>query len=136
MEFRLVDVWTVAGILLGFQVTSFAQRIRHEQTLKKEGERITWIPVSDYLNLLSMTVLAVGAFGLPTLGFLEPGQALHAVVIAVLLFVGHLFALAGHYELYNPDKVHDESDYLPREEKLAVGAVAVAVAAYFLCLVF
>jgi len=136
MDFRLAEVWTVAGILLGFQATSFAQRIRYEQTLPAAGEPITRILVSDYLNLLSMAVLAVGAFALPTLGFLAPGQALHPLVIAVLLFVGHLFAMAGHYELYNASTKHDASTDCPLQERIAVGVVAGAVVAYCLLIVF
>jgi hypothetical protein len=43
MNIQLADVWTVAGVLLGFQVTSFAWRNSREVDVGKTGD-LTWLP--------------------------------------------------------------------------------------------
>lgn len=51
MNIQLTDIWTVAGVLLGFQVTSFAWRVSREVDVGQVRD-LTWLPPADILNLL------------------------------------------------------------------------------------
>ena len=52
----LVDVgmlWSAAGVVGGFQVAAFTLRIHREIEVGSEDD-LTWLPVADCLNLLSL----------------------------------------------------------------------------------
>jgi hypothetical protein len=128
MNIQLPDLWTAAGILLGFQVTSFAARVNREIAVG-EQKNITWLPLADILNLFSMLVLVVGIFLLPVLGFVDQQFMRYAFGLAVLLFIGYPFALAGHYDMYN-NKTKRSYQYFPFQEKVVVAVIAVSVITY------
>jgi hypothetical protein len=128
MNIQLPDLWTAAGILLGFQVTSFAARVNREIAVG-EKEDITWLPAADIMNLLSMLVLVVGIFILPVLGFASQEFMRYAFGLATLLFIGYPFALAGHYDMYNK-KTRRSQRYFPFQEKVVVTVIAVLAIAY------
>jgi hypothetical protein len=94
------DIWTAAGVLLGFQVTSFIWRIDREVKMGAAGEQ-TWLVPSDFVNIISMIVTVVGVFVLPILGVANATFLKYALGLAALLFIGHAFARAGHYGLYS-----------------------------------
>jgi hypothetical protein len=103
MNIQPVDIWTVAGVLLGFQVTSFIWRIDREVKVRDEiPGAFIWLTPSDFVNIISMIVIVVGVFLLPILvpGLANPTFLKDAFGLAALLFVGHAFARAGHYRLY------------------------------------
>ncbi len=100
MNIELADIWTAAGVLIGFQVTSFIWRISREVEVGKQGD-LTWLPPADILNLISMAVTMVGVFVLPILGLADLSFIRFSFGLAVLLFVGYPFALAGHYDMYD-----------------------------------
>ncbi|GHO51369.1 hypothetical protein [Ktedonospora formicarum] len=128
MNIQLSDLWTAAGILLGFQVTSFAARVNREISIG-EKERITWLPPADIVNLFSMFVLVIGIYILPVLGFANQKFITYAFGLAVLLFIGYPFALAAHYDMYNR-KTKRSFEYFPYQEKVVVITIAILAIAY------
>ena len=128
MDIQLADIWTAAGVLIGFQVTSFVWRISREVEVGKEGD-FTWLPPSDILNLLSMVVVMVGVFVLPILGLADMNFIKIAFGLAVLLFVSHPFALAGHYDMYN-NKTPRSLLYFPLQEKVVIAITTILVIIY------
>jgi hypothetical protein len=123
-------LWSGAGILVGFQVTAFTLRINREISVGSSGDR-TWLPVADSLNLLSLSTTLIGVFTLPMLDVVGLRTSAKLFGLAVLLLVGYAFALAGHYEMYNP-RTGRSMDYFPRQERVAVGVVAVMSVGYVL----
>jgi uncharacterized membrane protein YiaA len=88
MNIELADIWTAAGVLIGFQVTSFIWRVSREVEAGQEGDR-TWLPPADILNLISMAVAMVGVFVLPILGLADQNFIRISFGLAMLLFVGY-----------------------------------------------
>ncbi|MCZ7385475.1 MAG: hypothetical protein O8C63_12120 [Candidatus Methanoperedens sp.] len=130
MNIELVDIWTAAGVLIGFQVTSFVWRVSREVEVGKKGD-LTWLPPADILNLISMAVAMVGVFVLPILGLADLIFIRFSFGLAVLLFVGYPFALAGHYDMYN-NKTERSMLYFPPQEKVVVTIMTILVIAYLL----
>jgi len=155
------DIWTAAGVLLGFQVTSFIWRIdrevkiRDEETGQHQGG--PWLTPSDFVNIISMIVVVVGVFVLPILGLANLTFLKDSFGLAALLFIGHAFARAGHYSLYmyplkalrdrlrkilgKKDVTSDQSavprliyppQYYPRQERVVVTIIIMLVIAYII----
>lgn len=121
------ELWTAAGVLLGFQVAAFLMRLGREIAV---GDRysVTWMPPSDFLNLGSMVVTAIGVFILPLLGWTALETNARLFGLALLLFVGYPFALAGHYDMYN--RKPRTGVYCTRQEIVAVTVVGAVVLLY------
>lgn len=83
------------------------------------------------LNLISMVTLMVGVSILPILDLADLNFAQHSFGLAVILFVGYPFALAGHYDLYNSKTSHSYS-YFPFQEKVVVLIIIILVVGYLL----
>jgi Ni/Fe-hydrogenase subunit HybB-like protein len=81
-----------------------------------------------------MVITSLDTFVLPGLGYLAVATAAKLLGLATVVFVGHSFAIAGHYELFNRRSKRSYR-YFPTQEKIAIGLVVVAVVAY-LILVF
>ena len=97
MDMQLSNIWIVSGVILGFQINFFSWRIRREIQMEAKGET-KWLPFADWMNLLSMFVMVTGVFVLP---LFKIGQFVYyAFGLALILLIGYLFALVGHYELY------------------------------------
>lgn len=129
MNIQLMDIWTAAGVLLGFQATAFSFRVQREVDVSEKRDDLTWLPPADMVNLFSMLVLVIGVFVLPILGFVGQNFIKYSFGLAVLLFLGYPFALAGHYEMYNNASTRSR-DYFPREEKVIVAIICVLAIAY------
>ena len=130
MDLGIEQIWIAGGVLLGFQVTSFAWRIAREVSVSDKGE-IGWITAADYLNLAAMVVTVGGVFVLPILALAGPDFGRMAFGLGAILFVGHSFAVAAHYELFNP-KTRRSYQPFPRQEKVAVALVGAASLVYIL----
>lgn len=130
MDMQFTDIWSAAGILIGFQVASFTWRVSREVEVGKTGD-LTWLPPADMLNLISMVTLMVGVFILPILNLADLNFAQHSFGLAVILFVGYPFALAGHYDLYN-SKTSRSYSYFPFQEKVVVLIIIILVVGYLL----
>lgn len=124
------DIWTVAGVLVGFEAASFAWRVQREATVGDQNCP-TWLPLADYLNLLGLLVVGLGVFALPVLNVVGETTIGKALGLGVVLWIGHVFALAGHYELYNPNTPRSMA-FCPCLEKVALCGAIVAAGAYFL----
>ena len=134
MDIQLVDIWTTAGVLIGFQVTSFVWRVTREIEVAsgsshKDDKYVTWLPPADILNLLSMVITMVGVFGLPILELANFKFVKLFFGLAVLLFVSYPFALAGHYDMYN-NKTHRSELYFPPQEKVVFAIITILVITY------
>ena len=128
MQLQLIDIWTAAGVLLGFQVTSFAWRVSRE-VQAGEKDDLTWLPPADLLNLLSMTVIVIGVFVGPILFCADMKFVQSSFGLALLLFVGYPFALTGHYDMFN-NKTKRSYCYFTFQEKVVVIIVAILVIGY------
>jgi hypothetical protein len=49
MDIQLTDIWTIAAILIGFQITSFAWRVDREVKMGEKND-ITWLPQQPTAN--------------------------------------------------------------------------------------
>ena len=126
---QLSDIWTASGVLLGFQTTSFLWRVSNEVARSREGD-LTWLPPADIVNLAAMTAIVLGVFVAPAVGaaFVDSSKIFG---LSAILFVGHCFCLAGHYEMFNPNTTRSMT-YFPTQEKIAVGFVVLIAIVYLL----
>lgn len=139
MTIELKDIWVAAGVLLGFQVASFAVRVKREISVGQGGD-VVWLPPADMLNLVSMVILVVGIFILPALTLNDDGIVnMKLFGLAMLLFVGYPFALAGHYGLYkwygktNTDKKPElglPNKFYTRQELIVIAVTAAMAILY------
>jgi len=125
---ELKDIWTAAGVLLGFQITVFVMRLQREIAVGDRGD-LTWLVPTDYLNLAGIVVLSFGVFVIPLVETGGQVFALRAFGLAVIFFVGYVFGLAGHYELFNP-RTSRSHPFWPLQEKIALLVVAVCCILY------
>lgn len=128
---HLTDIWIPAGLILGFQVTLFAWRLQEEARVGTKGS-VPWLTPADYLNLLGMLVFVLGVYLLPLTGLLNAGQAAVFCGLGVLMFVGHIFAIAGHYQLFNRSRTRTFA-WFPVQERIAI-SITVALVIVYLCL--
>lgn len=129
MELDIRELWTAGGILLGFQLTSFHFRLTRELKFRDEGDT-TWLPWADMLSLMSMLIMVLCIFLLPILGFGDQFAA-NAFGVALILFAGYPFALAGHYELFtSKDKNTRKGGHCPFEEKVALVITVLVLVLY------
>jgi hypothetical protein len=82
-------------------------------------------------NLASMLVVAIGVFVLPILNVANLRFMKFAFGLALLLFIGYPFALAGHYDMYNR-KTQRSMKYFPLQEKVVAACVLLAIVAYLI----
>jgi hypothetical protein len=93
----LKDLWTVASVILGFQITAFTWRMTRETGFPEAQRRF---PPCEYLNLFSLVMSALGVFVLP---LLRPNLAFQAVIgvfaCSMILLGIYPFAVVAHYKL-------------------------------------
>jgi len=128
---ELKDLLLVGGVLLALGLVSVYWRMNMRRHCRRE-KAMTWLTAGDCLNLGSMLVVTIGGYLLPLVGLSTPYGAVF-LGLAVLLFVGHLFALAAHYQLLDGEVV--EVKRFPVQEQIVV-AITLALAIIFLCLAY
>lgn len=121
-------LWGAAGILVGFQVTALTLRVNREISVGASGD-LTWLPVADCINMLSLSTTLIGVFVLPVLDAIGQEAASRVFGLAALLLLGYAFALAGHYEMYNP-RAGRSMQYFPLQERVVVAMVGIAAIVY------
>lgn len=126
----LKDLWTPAGLLLGFQVTLFKWRLEQEAAAGDAGD-IPWLVPSDYVSISGMLIFVFGVILLPLLGVVSPDFARHSFGLGSLLFIGQALGLAGHYQLFNRTN-HRKFIWFPTQEKLVVALTVLASLLYLL----
>ncbi len=57
----LAALWTAAGILVAFRAAAFTLRINREISVG-EAKRITWLPLADWINVVSIAATLLGVF--------------------------------------------------------------------------
>ena len=122
------DLWTAGGILLGFQITAFSWRVAEESKVAEKGD-IVWLPPADYVNLLAMLVTVLGVFVFPAFDLASLRVVQVSFGLGTLLFLGHAFAIAGHYELFSRGRKRSFV-WWSRQEKVAMLVLAVVVVVY------
>lgn len=130
MNLQPDKIWIAADILLGFQVTSFAARIKREIAVGQQRD-INWLPPSDILNLLSIVVLTVGVFILPVFGFGDQPFMTYSFGLAMILFMDYSFGFAGHYAMYN-NRSNLSYRYFLFKEKVVITVIDVLSITYVL----
>jgi hypothetical protein len=126
------QIWEPAALVLGFQAASFAWRMAEESRVSRSGD-ITWLPVADAINLISIGLSILGVFVLPISGYRVLLRAHQWFGLSLLLLFGHMVTLATHYELFNVTTARS-MQYFPRQERVAVVGVATVVALYILAI--
>jgi hypothetical protein len=71
---ELGTLWSAAGVIAGFQVAAFTWRITREVYMSDKGEPV-WLPLADWLNLLSLAVTLLGVFVGTALDLVGPDGA-------------------------------------------------------------
>jgi len=122
------DLWTAGGVLLGFQVSALWWRVQREVGMKSDSGAAIRISPSDYLNLAAMVVLVAGVFLYPTIANTFPRVTKVCLGVSTILFLGHAFALVGHYELFR--NAPRPGSFFPRQEQVAIAGTALAVLLY------
>jgi len=123
------DLWTAGGVLLGFQVSALWWRVQREVGQAEPGVPIC-VSASDYVNLAAMVVLVAGVFLYPTIADSFPKVTKVAFGVSTILFLGHAFALVGHYELFK--HAPRPRSYCPPQERIAIGSTGLAVLFYLI----
>jgi cytochrome b561 len=100
VEIQMAQVWESASVVLALQAMTIGWRINRESQLSEKGEP-TWMPVADIVNLIAILLSVLGVFVAPVLGLASGRFTARVFGLVLILTVGHVFALAGHYELFN-----------------------------------
>lgn len=99
VSMEVSELWTVAAVLAGFQVSAFIWRINRELTMEKEGE-ITWLTWAERFLTISFLLLVCGVFLVPLLSSITPNTVAKLLGTAIVVSAVYPFVLAGHYNLY------------------------------------
>jgi hypothetical protein len=120
LQVQVPELWSAAGVIVGFQVTAFTLRINREIAMGDKKE-VMWLPPADYVNLLSLMVTLFGVFVAPIMSLYGVSTAAAALGFAMTLLACYPFALAGHYKLFDPQNARKYPKFFPSQEKIAVG---------------
>jgi len=126
---KLSEIWSAAGFLIGLQLGAFSWRLSREISMAERGE-VTWLPLAEVLNLAALVVAVLGVFLLPIAGYASLRVPRVFLGVSLILFAGHAFALAGHYELFTRERPRGPRSWLPRQELVIVGLTVIAVVTF------
>ena len=107
-------------------------RISREIMMRDQGQ-VAWLPIADILCLVSLVTIVAGVFILPILGLADLVLATRLFGLALVLFAGYPFALAGHYQLfriYASSRQAAPAPYLPKQEAVVSVLVVLCAIAY------
>ena len=88
------------SLLIALQFAAFGWRINREIAVGDEG-RLTWFPISDYLNLLSMITLVIFCIILPMIITINSNILEMIISISFILLIMHPVNTASHYRLFS-----------------------------------
>ena len=126
----LGEIWTAAGVLIGFEFAVLSFRLNRELQVRAAGGPV-WLPPADYLSLLSMLVAFIGVFVAPILGIGTLESVRLSFGLAIVLMAGWPLAIAGHYGLFfRAEQKAEREVWFPRQERLAFAVVVVALILY------
>ena len=92
------QLWTVAGVLAGFQIAALTWRINRELSMEKDEER-TWVTIPDAFVAASFALVAV-AFATSLSDSWSIDAVAKLLATSAITFAASPFLLAGHYNLY------------------------------------
>ena len=92
------QLWTVAGVLAGFQIASLTWRINRELAMEEDEER-TWVTIPDALVAASFALVVV-AFAASLSDSWSIDVIAKLLATSAITFAASPFLLAGHYNLY------------------------------------
>ena len=129
-DVTIFHLWTVAAVVLGFQMAALAWRMNRELYAEKK-RAWTWIPWADRMIYVSMIILIGGVFIAPLVGDVSLRWAVWLFGLALVIFAATPPVIAGHYNVfrYDPDRI--DRPPTTTQEKWALGVVSVAIGAYF-----
>jgi hypothetical protein len=118
-------LWTVASVILGFQITAFIFRLQRETSLRWEERHF---PACEYLNLVSIALSVAGVFVMPLVWRVHPSTVKGMFTAAMSLFAFYPFAVAAHYKILFRGTAAGNSDTFcsPLEAMLSVMALLIA----------
>ena len=130
----IFHLWTVAAVLLGFQMAALAWRLNREVYME-ERVGITWLTLADYMVYFSILMLVGGVFVAPIFGGVPFPWAVWLLGLSLVIFAATPPVIAGHYNLY-PYKPRTRKprhrNRTTAQEKRAFCIVSVVVVVYFL----
>jgi hypothetical protein len=125
-------LWTVASVILGFQITVFIFRLQRETQFRDFKKR--HFPVCEYLNVLSIAVLVAGVFVMPLVWHVRDSTAKGMFTAAMSLFALYPLAAAAHYRFLFRSRASGDSDKVCSLLEGAVSVVALLISAILGCL--
>jgi hypothetical protein len=125
-------LWTVASVILGFQITAFIFRLQRETQFRDPKKR--HFPVCEYLNLLSIAFLVAGVFVMPLVWHVRDSTAKGMFTAAMCLFAFYPLAAAAHYRFLFRSRATGDSDKVCSPLEGVVFVVALVIAAILGCL--
>ncbi len=123
----LSALWTAGGILVAFQTAALTLRVNREIDVG-EARRVTWLPLADWINILSIGATLLGVFVAQALSLASPTTARVALAYAALLLAAYPLALAGHYDMLRPSTARTWT-YCTTQEACAVTLTVAAATA-------
>ena len=130
-DVTIFHLWTVAAVVLGFQMAAIAWRVNRELYAEQKRAR-TWIPWADRMIYFSVLILIGGVFIAPLLGDVSLRWAVWLFGLALVIFAATPPVIAGHYNLYRYDPDRIGRPGTTTQEKWALGVVSLAIGAYIL----
>lgn len=121
-------LWSVASVILGFQITVFVFRLQRETSLRRWEAR--HFPLCEYLNLASIWLSVVGVFVMPLVGR-PPMKGLFTA--AMILFAFYPVAATAHYNILFRSRASKNSDKFCSTWELILSVGAVVIAAIVAC---
>jgi hypothetical protein len=125
---------------MSLQFVAFGWRLLREIPLGDQGRR-TWLPLPDWINLLSLLAVAITCAVLPLSGHLYPKMANETLAIAYWFIAFHPVSEAMHYRIFfkggrSVYLIQKDGDYpwSTFEERISVSisvAVALAIGYFF-----
>jgi hypothetical protein len=126
-------LWTVASVILGFQIAAFIFRMQRETG----PDIVEWerhLPVCEYLNLSSIVIFIGGVFILPLVRQGQDATARGMFAAAMTLFALYPFAVAAHYHILLREKAGGYFNEIGSRSEWLVFAIAIVAAVIVGCL--
>jgi hypothetical protein len=92
----------LVAVIWALQFAAFGWRINREISIEDQ-DRKTWLPLPDYINILSMLSLVSLGIIVPLATNSFPRCSRIAVAVSCALLAFHPISMAGHYRLYSKE---------------------------------
>ena len=124
------QLWTVAGVLAGFQIASLTWRINRELAMEEDEER-TWVTIPDAFVAVSFALVVV-AFAASLSDSWSIDVIAKLLATSAIVFAASPFLLVGHYDLYcswgKEQAIEEGRDRVTNQEWTTFGIAILLVA--------